>query len=224
MRRKIQAKGEIYLYNKSTYTFEELKQSVYKALDEYSVNGNETSLSFGNASDIEKKFISALNRCARRVELTLPLLEKTVQLEIIHENGECKCALPQDFGKVRFFDAGSGLLKENTGYTTDENYIYFKGSAQNTAKLSYFARVNRFSDETQADERINLPDVTADALVFLTAAELCPAEYSETYSKLIYAYKDIALNCYNMTENKSCRNTFYAPSNKRLGGLADGIR
>ena len=207
------------MYNRSTYTFEELKQSVYKALDEYSVNGSENSLVSGSASDIEKKFISALNRCARRVELCLPKLEKKAELQIISENGGCKCALPEDFGKVKTFDAGFGILKENAGYTVDGNYIYFGNADGNTAVLFYYARVNTFSDETPADEKVNLPDITSDALVFLTAAELCPAEYSETYSKLIYQYKDIALNCYNMTKNEKSRNTFFSSCKKRAGGI-----
>lgn len=206
------------MYNRSTYTFEDLKFGVYKALDEYSVNGSENSFVFGSASDIEKKFISALNRCARRVELCLPLLEKKAELQVISENGKYKCALPGDFGRVKTFDAGYGELKETSGYTVDGNYIYFGNAKGDTAELRYFARVNTFSDETPADEKVNLPDISADALVFLTAAELCPAEYSETYSKLIYQYKDIALNCYNMTKNEKSRNTFFKLK-KRIGGI-----
>ena len=69
MPHKNKTERRMSLYNKSTYTFGMLKQGVYKALDEFSVNGYSVSVAKGIASDIEKRIIAALNMCARRVAL-----------------------------------------------------------------------------------------------------------------------------------------------------------
>ena len=65
---------------------------------------------------------------------------------------------------------------------------------------------------------VDLPDITADALCYLTASELCPAEYGELYSKLMYKYRDICLNAYNCESSENGRNTFFKRNIRNLTG------
>ena len=59
---------------KSTYTYMGLKENILKLLGEYSVNGNVSSESFGFLADVEKRLVSTLNICLRRVMLIIPLV------------------------------------------------------------------------------------------------------------------------------------------------------
>lgn len=208
------------LYNKSTYTFGMLKQSVYKALDEFSVNGYSVSTAKGIASDIEKRIIAALNMCARRVTLSFPLLIR--RTEIIFSGGEkgFSAKLPEDLARVvRLCVCGGGEISD-TRYEVWENTLICSGVKDaDKAVLEYTVKVNEFTPETEDSEKINLPDISADALIYLTAAELCPADCSELYSKLMFKYRDIALNCYNTDSGRGVsRNKFFAPTATRFRG------
>ena len=195
------------MYNKNTYTFGTLKQAIYKVLEEYSLNGNSISLAEGMAADIENRFISALNMCARRVGLSLPYL--TASATIIFENGNAQA--PADCGSVISIKTKNGCIVSSSHIDLIDGKICCNVINEGQeATVLYRVAMNTFTGDTSEDEIINLPDVSADALIYLTAAELCPTEYSELYSRLMYKYRDIALNCYNTETKPDNRNTFYA--------------
>ena len=199
------------MFNKSTYTFGVLKQNVYKVLDEFSVNGYGVSLASGVVADMEKRFVTAVNMCLRRIMLSFPLLVK--ETEIVFTEGEngCFANLPEDFGKAEKLTVRSkGEIPASKYRIVDDRIICFNVAQGESAILEYSVKINDFTQEANENDKLNLPDISADALVYLTAAELCPTDYSELFSRRMYKYRDLALNCYNAGQvKKSARNSFY---------------
>ena len=201
------------MYNKSTYTFGTLKKSIYKALEEYSLNGKAATLADGMTADIEKRFIASLNMCARRVSLSLPYLTK--KAEMVFDKGIA--FTPEDCERILSVKTSDGRTVHPAAVKIVDDKIYCdKAENVQKAEVVYRVAVNQFTAETGEDEKINLPDISADALVYLTAAELCPTEYSELYSRLMFKYRDIALNCYNAEEKPVSRNTFYSGCGRKF--------
>ena len=188
-----------------------LKDSIYKALDEYSENGERIPLGSGTASDTENKLIQTLNQCLRRVSLSLPLTEKRAALTFkLTENRICS-VLPDDFSAVISLETESGRIISDENYYVNGEYLVCTAFEDGeNGFLEYSASAPLFSCDTPADEPVALPDITADALIYLTAAELCSPDYSELYSRLMYKYRDIALNGYNAVSSRHGRNTFYS--------------
>ena len=195
---------------RSTYTFAALKDSVYQALDAFSENGERVSVSSGEAADTERRFLQTLNQCLRRVCMSLPLLEKRVQLTFTSIDGESAAVLPEDFFKALAFSPNGNRKIGKTDFTVREGRLFCRTAAPGSVGiLDYTAAPVAFTAETPPEQPIGLPDITADALVYLTAAELCPVEDSERYTRLLYRYRDIALNVYNVEGGRTDRNTFY---------------
>ena len=188
-----------------------LKDSIYKALDEYSENGKRIPLGSGTAADTENKLIQTLNQCLRRVSLSLPLTEKRAALTFkLTENRICS-VLPDDFSSAISLESESGRIISGENYYVNGEYLVCTAFDDGeNGFLEYSASAPLFSCDTPADEPVALPDITADALIYLTAAELCSPDYSELYSRLMYKYRDIALNGYNAVSSRHGRNTFYS--------------
>lgn len=203
---------------KSTYTFEDLKTNVFKVMGEFSLNGEENSLASGFLADAGKKFLSTLNMCLRRVVLSLPLLEKRIDVEA--HNG--RIVLPDDCGKIKdIFRCGGQKKVMPCDYSVCGNELfctYFEDGDK--ICVLYLVVPPSFSSDTVADTEVLLPDITCDALCYLTAAELCSPEYAELYSKLMYKYRDICANFYNCENSSGSRNSFYK---KRPRGIYGNI-
>ena len=205
---------------KSTYTYGMLKDNILKVLGEYSINGNGNSSAGGFLADMEKRLVSTLNICLRRVILSLPLLEKKVELQFLSHKAE----LPCDFGEaVNLFVTGIGNISEGA-YRISGNEVECTAVSDGAfAELVYKVNPGVFTPDMRSDAEIALPDITVDALCYLTASELCPAEYAELYSKLMYKYRDICMNYYNCEKPKGGRNSFFASKGRSLYGMARGL-
>lgn len=195
---------------KSTYTFATLKENILKILGEYTVNGSENSLASGFLADVDKKLISTLNICLRRVVLSLPLLEKTDNLQFCSG----KAVLPDDCHEAK------ALLRDVDGRhlpfeVTGNTIICSSLNDGDCAYIVYRVMPDEFTVDMPSGKAVMLPDITADALCYLTASELAPAEYAELYEKLMYRYRDICHNCYNCDEKQKGRNSFFAQSSRR---------
>lgn len=191
---------------KSTYTFASLKENIFKLLGEYSLNGNELSSVNGFLADVEKRYIACLNICLRRVILSLPLLEKSADLQFFGG----KAVLPDDFGKADgLFIAGIGNISENSFGECGDMLECTCVDDGGFATLKYKVNPKPFTPDEPSWTPVDLPDITADALCYLTASELCPAEYGELYSKLMYKYRDICLNYYGCEKKSGERNSFF---------------
>ena len=202
----------IGILQEHTYTFALLKESVYKALEEFSLNGEEITRGKGIAADVEKRFIATLNQCARRVMLSFPLLRRSDEIEFTRGEDEMISACqPEGLYEICRLYAKGGAELPMCRVRISGGRIYCDAFGDgDRAIVEYTVKANEFTPETCADEKITLPDITCDALVYLTAAELCPTEYSELYSRLIYKYNDVALNCYNASPLGSRRNSLFA--------------
>ena len=199
------------MFNKSTYTVGTLKDGVYKALGIYSADGQVLSVMSGVNADIEKKYISVLNMCIRRIALSFPLKEK--KGEVVFEGGVS--LLPDDCLRINgIFIEGKGEVSKEK-FTVYENRLECSDIIDGTRGfVKYCVMPTEILPDTPCDKKINLPDITVDALIYLTASELCPAEYGELYSKLMFKYRDIALNCYNHDGEKKLRNSLFKASRK----------
>lgn len=198
--------------NRQSYTFEALKEAVYKALGAYSVDGKRVSVYLGTAADAETSFLQTLNRCLWRVCLSFPLIAKTVSASFEQEpTAACAfLALPEDFFAVHTLSVG-GEAVGCERFTVRDGKLYCPEAAVgDQAVLVYASAPAGFDETTALDAPVGLPDVTCDALVYLTAAELCPQEEGDRYARLVYDYRDLAYNLYNAVPPKKGRNTFFA--------------
>ena len=187
--------------NRQSYTFEALKEAVYKALGAYSVDGKRVSVYLGTAADAETSFLQTLNRCLRRVCASFEK-EPTAACAFL--------ALPEDFFAVHTLSVdGEAVGCER--FTVRDGKLYCPEAAVgDQAVLVYASAPAGFDETTALDAPVGLPDVTCDALVYLTAAELCPQEEGDRYARLVYDYRDLAYNLYNAVPPKKGRNTFFA--------------
>ncbi len=91
---------------KHTYTLGSFKTALFRVLDEYSLNGNNTERFSGMLSDIEKRLITSLNMSIRRIYLCSERLAKKADLYFEREKlladysdmnieGEKKIFLPE---------------------------------------------------------------------------------------------------------------------------------
>lgn len=198
--------------NRQSYTFEALKEAVYKALGAYSVDGKRVSAYRGTAADTETSFLQTLNRCLRRVCLSFPLVAKTTEgiFKTAESDADVFLALPEDFFAVHALSVG-GKAVGCERYTVRSGKLYCREAAVgDQAVLVYASAPAGFDETTALDAPVGLPDVTCDALVYLTAAELCPQEEGDRYARLVYDYRDLAYNLYNAVPPKKGRNTFFA--------------
>lgn len=201
----------------STYTFGILKRSIYKLLGEYSSGGEENTFSTGFAADMEKQLISVVNRCMRRIILSFPLLTDSLSLtlENLGEEG-IGSKLPDNFGKLlpgcfyKEHPQNVPIIRIRDGYIYTQNAF-----AGDTLCLQYEIHPKPFSSDADENTPVSLPDTSADALAYLAAAELCPTDAGELYSRLMFKYRDLSLNCYNSEPYSNKRNSFFGKTKRR---------
>lgn len=209
----------------SGYTLDRLREAILKALGMYTENGERVSTLHGHAADMEERLLDAINLCAHRVCMSFPLLSKTQMLSPVEEKGRIYVALPTDVFRVLTVEVqtrGERRRPSEREYCVQETRLYWKGdTALVTVFLTYTQACPQFDEGTPGDTVIPLPAVTVDALMYLTAAELCPVEEAERYTRLVYAYRDLALNVYNVQTPTHGRNTFYTSAHRRFPERGD---
>ncbi len=106
-----------------TYTLSEIKDAVFRALDEFSINGNLSDKYSGGLSDINKRFFEALNQSVRKVYLSVErkvhetalsftkhaMLLEVSKLNISRSQAE-RISLPQSAGSFCISFTGQGTL------------------------------------------------------------------------------------------------------------------
>lgn len=200
-----------------------IKEAVYKKLGLYTENGERVSLTSGTAADIEQRFLQTLSMCLHRVCMSFPLKTNNVTLYARRDNGETSAVLPSDVFrvltvKVRKNGESKQLSSEKYGVLDGKLYLYGEELSENeTVSMDYTVLPVEPTENASGSTVIELPPVTRDALIYLTAAELCPLEESERYTRLVYAYRDMALNVYNIQIPTHGRNTFYTHTDPRRG-------
>lgn len=194
----------------SHYTYGTLRDAIYKAMGDYSANGKRVSVSMGAAADTDKAFLQALNMCMRRVCMSFPLLAETAVCTFEVSDGAAYIALPKNLFAVHSLTV-SGKPVTAERYCVKDGRLSLTGAREGEpATLVYAFMPDPFDENTDWGEPVKLPDITCDALIYLTAAELCPSEEAERYARLLYGYRDIAYNVYNTVPSVKKRNTFFA--------------
>lgn len=83
--------------------------------------------------------------------------------------------------------------------------------------LGYIPYPPNFTQDAQNSAEIALSPVMFDALCYMCAADLCPANDSELYSKLTYKYREILENIYDRQRGCRIKNSFYGLVRRRMG-------
>ncbi len=78
-------------------------------------------------------------------------------------------------------------------------------------EVEYFAYPEPIAEDAEDDTPIPLSPSASDALIYATAAELCNREDGETYSRLLYKYRELLANTYPAAHTYR-KNRFYAKS------------
>ncbi len=313
-------------HNTGTYgvTLAELKERIYKALGEHSVNGEQVPVTAFEKADMEKSIINAINTSVTRAVQYLPVFTRITELyfpeikallfkekmnlkegeqrrfEVENASGKAVVKISccgnarieaivggqtlcehiascEKCGEIKTFsfafelengaklcvtalDGGvyidslycadaEGLCADKDAecfpkygetfakacadirqisYASSEGesipvykYSYHNGyvytSAENAGKtlLHYLPKPLVFTQDSDADEKLCLPEITICAIVYLAASELCSSADADVYNRLSYKYRDIVLNCYDRNKEER-RNSFYSSKARNL--------
>ncbi len=134
---------------------------------------------------------------------------------LIPQKGYVCAALPEDFGNVCGYCV-SGESVCPSMFVVSCGAVLARDEQCGDVILYYTPKIPQFDDFSSDDEIIELPDITSLAVVYLAAAELVETGDGELYSRLMYKYRDIALNCYNKSYSPRVENSFFANSKYRL--------
>lgn len=179
------------------YTLSRLKSDVFRLLDEYSCNGENTDIYSGSLGDIEKRFISAANFAIRLVSLACDRRKKRIRLFF-------KAPLPvmkkSDFS-VSYGEEKTLSIPENTGALS----FYYGGSAKMLFRDEYGIVIEEKSLITECGEllchRAFVPDNARD-MVFSC--------------KMADAVEISCLKCYSSDSVSHITEEKYLPDGKRL--------
>lgn len=100
-------------------------------------------------------------------------------------------------------------------YSAKDGYVYTGLKNYGKTMLHYTPKVHVFTEDSEEDEMLLLPEITVLAVVYLAASELCSLSDSAAFGNLSYKYREIALNCYDRQKEYS-RNSFYGTSDRKL--------
>lgn len=127
------------------------------------------------------------------------------------------CAiLPKGFYGIEKIENDNAEIVSSDLFKEKDGLIYCDCRLSGTYLLTYYYIPEPFDEESDKDSKIELPDIAIDALIYSAAADICPEENSELYSRLIYQYQDIVMNYYNtLNRGYSTRNKFYKQGKKR---------
>lgn len=102
-------------------------------------------------------------------------------------------------------------------YTVKDSYVYTDELNSGKSSLHYTPVLNVFTEESDEDEILLLPEITVCGVVYLAASELCELSDTQAFNALTYKYRDIALNCYDR-QKEYHRNSFYDTSVRKIIG------
>lgn len=177
-------------------TLKELKENIYRAIDEYSVNGNILSGENGIRSDIEKKLISSINTQLRKIDLCFANREKEINYRFyplktilykkdmeLSKDGRFYFPLPNDAFGIYFELCGS----VNIEYTVEE-----------FGDVQYETAESDFTGKTEV--RYIIPHEILDG-VQTQGITIHSPNGAHIYNLTIYSYAQYQEGC---TEQEAC--------------------
>ncbi len=135
--------------------------------------------------------------------------------KLIAYRGYSAAELPCDFGSLEGYSVnGKAFCKSS--FIINDGVILCPLGFESSVTVYYTPKCIEIDEKTSESTVIDMPDVTCLGVIYLAAAELCETGDGELYSRLLYKYRDIALNCYDKKYAPKVRNSFFEYSKGKL--------
>ncbi len=120
--------------------------------------------------------------------------------------------IPEDCAElIAIYDkSGRKVSSDIVEYSTYSGRLYTDNKNYGEYTVEYVALPQEISSDTTGEEFIRLPSVLFDALCYMCASDICPANDGNVFSKLTYKYREILENYYSRSRSfTSGRNSFF---------------
>lgn len=137
--------------------------------------------------------------------------------ELICRPGYCSAYLPSDCAQVLSVSCGNDTRSSRSDFSVleKERMILVESKAACGTVLEYVPYAPQFSESEGDASAVDISPVMADALGYMCAADLCPINQPELYSRLTYKYREILGNIYSRHRKNGMINKFYGVFGKR---------
>lgn len=138
-------------------------------------------------------------------------------IQLLYGKGVYASYLPADCADVVAVYDDSVYPTRKTDYDVleDERIILIPSGRGSEYTVEYVTYPPTFDEALGDDSEILLSPLMADALGYMCAADLCPVNDPELYSRLTYKYREILENLYTRRRKNSIVNKFYGLVRKR---------
>ncbi len=144
--------------------------------------------------------------------------------ELICPFGYCSAYLPNDCAQIISLHSRSGAKVSESDFSIleDRRMILVKERGVRELVAEYVAYAPQFSEKEGDASAVDISPVMADALGYMCAADLCPVNQPELYSRLTYKYREVLGNIYSRDRKNGIINKFYSTVKKRCARLYGG--
>lgn len=141
----------------------------------------------------------------------------TEHSELLYGKAVYAAYLPSECSKIIavYDDSKTGTRKIAYGVLEKERVILIPSSENSVCNVEYVCYPPKFDESVGDESEIYLSPLMADALGYMCAADLCPVNDPELYSRLTYKYREILENLYPRRRNSRVVNKFYGLVRKR---------
>lgn len=192
------------------YTFGYIKKRILDALLEYVTNDKEYLVTDDTETVFDDRFPYVVSSCLVRMYESLPIGVGECQGDIQKDAEKTFAVLPCDFARLVKITV-SGVDVTNKAYVS-EGRVYFSArgfEAGENAHITYKKQPPEITKDTSDEYILSLMPLALEALVNLSASELCTAGDSDAYTRLVYKYNDLAEGFFSANDRKVPRNGFY---------------
>jgi len=129
---------------------------------------------------------------------------------LLYGKGKTAAFLPEDCSRILSLYNENG--KDISRYAdTDEKLriMILPASVGERGSLEYIPYPPSFKEDASDSELLALSPVMYDALCYMCACDLCPADDGQLYSRLMYKYREILENIFDRHRSFGARNSFY---------------
>lgn len=167
-----------------------LRERVYKTLELHTVNGEPVSEALGVKADIARRFTETLRHALMRIAVRFPLKRKQFTLTTESVSAGVRTAvLPETCFRVLSVTGADGIVKKSNEYSVSDSVLTIRGGDETVVIVCQ--TLPMLHDAAPEDTPIDLPPLTYEALVLLTAMLLCPAENSALYERIANEYASV---------------------------------
>ena len=144
--------------------------------------------------------------------------------ELLYGCGAYAAYLPSDCAQVLALYHANNKELNRTAYSVieDDRTVLIHSDDGCGYVMEYVCYPPAFADDGADGQEIYLSPIFADALGYMCAADLCPVNDPELYSRLTYKYREILDNLYTRRKRNSVVNKFYGFVRRRGISFAGG--